>query len=89
MAQSHVDIGVWNGDAEVLQLFERMCREWQVREQQTGECETEHNQTRYAIGSGDTPNSCPGSPLRCGHYAPCLAADIVQPHGKRRMRKHA
>ena len=33
MAQSHVDIGVWNGYMEVLKLFERMRGERQIGEQ--------------------------------------------------------
>ena len=52
VSQSHIDIGVGNGDAEILQLFERMRRERQIGKQQTCEGEAKHNQTRYAVGSG-------------------------------------
>ena len=41
-----------------------------------GRTTIEDNQTGYAVGCSYASDCCPGSPLRCGHHAPCLAVPV-------------
>ena len=79
VSQSHIDIGVGNGDAEILQLFERMRRERQIGKQQTCEGEAKHNQTRYAVGSGYVSYFRPESLLTFGHCSPVCCREYPRP----------